>query len=425
MRKFYFISVFVSVLAYLLLSTTLCGCNGCDNNVEGKTDNSCTEGEIIIDTSIIEEETYIICDEKDVAPQSVCIYLDNSKSMEGYVEGNNATFIAAISDLQSLNNGNGKLFFWGDKEPFSCGMNLAGDLKKSNKFNGGTTDLPEILGEMSKQANNGHLSFFVTDGMPSPKNTDLLESSETSIKNAIANSLKGKQNIAVAIFRKTSGYSGTYYDYKNHPHTLKNVVERPFFVIAIGKRDEVQWLMNQMAKPNSTVCKSYQDENTIYITFGLHKHNPALKFTGKQCFTMDKGKMKLKNKSGEVKLYANLPHCLIQDLGEKYIKDNLSVALNEKTDGNLSCVVEGTQITLTYADVRQLKDKETNITVKLDKGQQLAEWYKYSTNDDTKIEKNSAQLTNTFFLQALLDGIYEATEASEPYLIDTKITFSK
>ena len=347
--------------------------------------------------------------------------------MKGYVEGSNATFISAIGDLQSLLDAqHDKTFFWGDEQPLSGDMmNLAGVLKGSNKFTGKTTNIPEILGKMATEASS-HLSFFVTDGIPSPENTVGLENSMGTVKNAIANSLKGKENIAVAIFRKTSGYTGVYYDYKNSPHKLKNVMERPFFVIAVGTRDEIQWLMNQIATPTSTVCKSFRTD-TEQITFGLHKHNPELAFSNAQDFSVGKdGKLKLKKTSGEIKLYANMPKCLTQDLGEKYITTNWTKVFNDKPAANFNLNLVNNQITLSCLEIRDLVlNKENTITIQLDKTKQLEEWYRYSSSDDTNIEKGSAPQTETFFLQALLDGIYEAIEGGTPYLINTKITFIK
>ena len=85
MRKIYYL---VGIFSLLVLMSGKC----CKLHPE-ECGKQCVEEKVSFSTA---------CDEVTAEPTSVHIYLDNSVSMKGYVEGSNASFIAAISDLQSL-----------------------------------------------------------------------------------------------------------------------------------------------------------------------------------------------------------------------------------------------------------------------------------------------------------------------------------
>lgn len=362
------------------------------------------------------------------APASLRIYIDNSGSMKGYTESSTKdNFTSAISKLEGIKGVKHETFFWGNKRPIDPNM-LIGKALDLNPFSGAETPIPAILGLMSRESvDSNSLEFFVTDGIVSPKNGDAkyLKESLEQVKNAICDSVKQNPDIAVCIFRLTSGYvnkkaNSYYYTYKNQKVKLPELAMRPFFVIAVGKRAKIQWLLDNFATDENLALYAKAE----HISFGIHNHDTAVKLSNKSQFTTQKDGLKLTKKGGDFKLMANLPDCLVKDLGEEYINKNLEVLLNGQPDSNFRGSIKGNSLSITCSEIRNIRNQKNTITVRLKK-KLPEEWMNnYNSDDDTNIKDDILQQTKTFALATLLQGIYEATDGGQ-MLIDTEIRFTK
>ncbi|MBP5547869.1 MAG: hypothetical protein J6X58_03120 [Bacteroidales bacterium] len=423
MKKYF---LFAGMIA-MLLTMSACGGSSNSDNDEGDAVESSSQKSKKGKKSTNQQVDIKKYDESAAAPAALRIYIDNSGSMKGYAEGSNAVFISAISDLQGMLTN--ETYFWGNSKPID-GNKLIGKVLNDNPFNGTDTPFPAIFGKMAREAaQTGNLEFIITDGIISPKNSEqqYLKESLGQVKNAIRDSLKQTPDIAVCVYRFTSGYSNNkansfYYTYQNQKVKLKNVPMRPFYVIAVGKRANIQWMLDQMAENESLATYAKNDQRII---FGLHNHDPKISFSNKSQFTFGKGMLQLKKKSGDFKLMANMPDCLIKDLGEDFIKDAISkgVMLNGKEDKNIKGEVNGNSLCIKCAEIRKLKNAKNSITVKIKKTIPDI-WIGFNSDDDSNIAKDPMQQTKSFALYTMLQGIYEATDAGK-MLIDTEIKFSK
>lgn len=370
-------------------------------------------------------------------PDSVRVYIDNSGSMRGYTEGQNSVFINAISDLKSVKNG--EAYFWGAK-PKTPITGIIGESLARNSFNGQDTPFPSMIAQLEHEAaKSGALTFIVTDGIigVSSKQALYLKESLGQIKNDIRDSAKVEQGMAISVFRLVSGYSNKstksyYYTHKNTPVKLDSANQRPFFVIAIGKRANIQWFINKVRNDGSLSAYKSADN----ITFGLHEHEAKLALSDKLAFEQKGSSVKLKKIRGTFSLKANLPACLAQDPKLDYMKQNLEVKLN---DEQLSCLasakidkddpkkgffIDENTLYVIYDKVQNISSTDNVITIRLKKTIPTQWTTQWSSDDDSNIAKDQMEQTRTFALSYLLTGLYEATDGNQ-MLLDTKFEFKK
>lgn len=370
-------------------------------------------------------------------PDSIRVYIDNSGSMRGYTEGDNSIFINAVSDLKSLKNG--EAYFWGanPKKPIE---GLIGQVLTENRFLGQDTPFPAIIAQLEHEAaNNNALTFIVTDGIigVNSKQAQFLKESLGQIKNDIRDSAKIDSGMAISVFRLQSGYSNKaknsyYYTHRNTPVKLDSANQRPFFVIAIGKRPNIQWLLDKIDSDESLATY----KNASNITFGLHEHKKVLELSDRQAFEQKGGVMKLKKTRGTFCLKANIPVCLAKDPGLEYLKQNFEITLNDErlhllssakideNDPKKGFFVDDNTLYVIYDQVRNISSSDNIITIRLKKSLP-SEWTSlWSSEDDSNISRDLMEQQRTFALSYLLTGLYEATDGNQ-MLIDTEVKFKK
>lgn len=376
--------------------------------------------------------------EQGVEPDSIRVYIDNSGSMRGYAEGQNSVFINAISDLKSLKNG--EVYFWGSK-PHKPISGLIGQALTQNPFAGQDSPFPAIIAQLEHEAvRSNALTFIVTDGIIglNSKQAQFLKPSLGQIKNDIRDSAKVESDIAISVYRLQSGYSNKsrrsfYYTHRNTPVKLDSANQRPFFVIAIGKRPNVQWLLDKVKSDES--LSTYKQATNL--TFGLHQHETKLSFSDRLAFEQKGNALKLKKTKGTFSLKANIPACLVKDPGIDYLKQNLDVQLNnkerlsslpsakiDKENPQKGFYVDEHTLYIIYDQVRNISPVDNVITVQLKKTIPTEWTSSWSSEDDSNIAHDFMEQQRTFALKYLLQGLYEATDGGQ-MLIDTKFQFKK
>lgn len=181
------------------------------------------------------------------APASSRIYLEVSGSMTGYYVGDETKMTNVVTDIKNLDSNNTKLFFWGEKEA-KDGSVLVHDVIKSaakSKTGENTSTFHDKFAKMIDTVNSTcELTYLVTDGIMSlGKPGKNMESYMKELKGKISNVFKGKDSIAVAIYRHTGDFDGKYTNCMEQSKPHKG--ERPFYVIAIGKKANIRWLQQQ------------------------------------------------------------------------------------------------------------------------------------------------------------------------------------
>ncbi|MEY4936986.1 MAG: hypothetical protein RIS64_3345 [Bacteroidota bacterium] len=175
-------------------------------------------------------------------------YIENSMSMDGYVNGStefkNAIY-GFLSDILLKTNGltdslnlfyvNSEMFpFKEDVRDFIENLNPASFKARGGKRS--SSDIGLVLEKIVQQTNPNKVSLMVSDCVFSPgkgKNAkDYLVSQGIGVKRAFADALMQHPNLATVVIQLKSSFSGSYYDYENRPVALN--AKRPYYIWLIG-----------------------------------------------------------------------------------------------------------------------------------------------------------------------------------------------
>lgn len=193
----------------------------------------------------------------------VSVFLDNTLSMEGYAMAKNAeSFTSVFAGINSYCSANNfpKCGYYVRKsgiEKIEYSELLSQLTHRSVPFTD-SYQLDGFLGVVREQVaakdSIDKICFFVTDGIPSGTNEEILKNERFNLDNRailktrIADQIRllSDGNYAVAVYCFDANFNGIYYNYKNghvppvqrregvQPWT--NDIVRPFYVIAIGTR---------------------------------------------------------------------------------------------------------------------------------------------------------------------------------------------
>jgi hypothetical protein len=184
-------------------------------------------------------------------------YIENSMSMDGYVNGStefkNAIY-GFLSDILLKTNGltDSLNLFYANSEMFPFKEDVRDFIEKLNptsfKARGGkrsSSDIGLILEKMVQQSETNKVSLMVSDCVFSPgkgKNAkDYLVAQGIGVKRAFADALMQHPNLATVVIQLKSSFSGSYYDYENHPVALN--AKRPYYIWLIGSDLNIKKLL--------------------------------------------------------------------------------------------------------------------------------------------------------------------------------------
>lgn len=387
----------------LLLSIIiLLGCNGRNNKPQPPTTS--------LDTAISTKPIYKV-------------YIENSASMNGYVNGVTEFKIAVynylsdikiadLTDSLNLNYINSKEIPYGsDIEDFIEKLNPS--TFGASGGNKGTTDIADVLTMVLKKTSNEDVCILISDFIFSPgKGKDAeqhLINQQISIKNNMAEHLKLFPNHAVVIYQLESKFDGTYFNKLDNPsHFVGN---RPYYIWIIGERD---------------------------LLSNLTRKCPIEKFKGggvKNIFSITKEGLPLKYAiqfgSGNFKLDKKDPHKSIinaqkdtKGVGEKKLRFNINVDLSDMllddsylterenydvSDKDYQLEIQKHNSTADgYSHTLKLTTsivKPSIVTIKLKS--QVHAWVD-EINDDNGMNLTGTAVNKTYGFKYLVYGIYEA-----------------
>lgn len=237
-------------------------------------------------TSAVTPDTQQVVTAELPAP-AIKVYIENSGSMDGYVEGvtefENAVY-SYLSDLQLADLGDKsqgtaknqmELYYINSKvikqksdiEEFV--KNLDPYTFKVKGGNRGTTDLSDIVGTVLESTGKNEVSVFVSDCIFSPgksykKNDnadEYLMSQQIGITNHMAEKLNQDKDFGVVIMRLMSKFSGRYYNKFDVPTTINN--ERPYYICLFGNKNHLKKIFDEI---DVTKIKGSGVQN-IFITY--------------------------------------------------------------------------------------------------------------------------------------------------------------
>ncbi|MEM6842600.1 MAG: hypothetical protein AAF632_10280 [Bacteroidota bacterium] len=194
-------------------------------------------------------------EKKPAASYTTKVYLENSGSMDGYVQGNTQFEDAIYRMLVDLD-------YWADTLalhyinsrtiPYRQDVaQFISDLEpqefQQRGGNRGNSDLNEVLQQVANQATLGQISVLISDFIFSVKgnNTEeLLNNQKISLYNTFRQQLS-QSPFSTLIIKLSSAFTGSYYDKNDRPLTL-NRIARPYYIWLMGPSEAVQSLRQQI-----------------------------------------------------------------------------------------------------------------------------------------------------------------------------------
>jgi hypothetical protein len=368
-----------------------------------------------------------------VNPQSVSsfnidVFLENSKSMDGYVTGTDLknSVYELLENLKghcntlNLHYINDKITYTVSKagadenKAFILNLSPAAFVQHGGKR--GVSDMAEVIKVVLQQTRSHNLSILISDFVFSPgKGVDAdayLNIQKTSIKTAIRDK-SGMQDLCVAVYQMNSYFNGDYYDHNNK--TIKYKGQRPYYIWFIGTSEQVQILLNNKVIRksddkllNSIVFKNTaKEENISYKIVKVGK-------TGNFALTSTKGEI-IDAKPEQDKFGFSLALNFAGNIrGDDYFLDVQNYKLNDdnyKLSARLLTEKEkagpdlkGFTHLLTLSTTKLISETlEIKITARSPR------WIAQSSSvNDAGILNDSTEQSKTFGFKYLMNGVAEA-----------------
>lgn len=193
---------------------------------------------------------------------NVSVFLENSASMDGYVDANSTAFKASMNDLLTnlenfpatdtlnLHYINSTIIpvkaAASETDVRSFQQNLNRTSFKTQGGKRGSSDIGGILSQILNQQKSSGLSVLVSDFVFSPGGQNAvkyLEGQRSQIRSEFVAARRAHPDLSVAILQGQAQFEGTYYDRNNRPH-LKFAAERPYYVWLIGTAAQIRTVLD-------------------------------------------------------------------------------------------------------------------------------------------------------------------------------------
>ena len=397
--------------------------------------------------------------QEEMPAPAIKVYIENSGSMNGYVEGatdfENAVY-SYLSDLQLANLGTRTRE---DSLSFKNRMELnfinscispqeASDIiefiKKlepkvfrddAEKHGGdlGTSDISDIIGKILDNLKDDEIAILVSDCIFSPGKEykvkdnadDYLVAQQIGIKNHVAKKMAANPNISFVMMRLLSQFNGNYYNKFDDSIGLKNV-KRPFYIWLMGDSKYLKKIMNTV---DYHKIKGGGVQNIYAISSAVQNLNYGIldqPRIGK--FSRDKAasktsivNAKTENRGGEPQFqlsigvdYSNLlleDEYLLDSMNYNISNDSYSLKVTKNPNKNPNQ-------SSSYTHIIKLTLKQPIISkgiVKISLLNNMPKWiYAFNDEDGSNINADRA-MEKTYGLKYLAEGVYDAFAKSDKY----------
>lgn len=341
-------------------------------------------------------ETSTINETVGEMPVTAELHIDASGSMKPYFRAEGAGMINTLSEIVNLNESGTSIYFLDNKKKYTgLVRDILGDINKQpNSSNTLFHDFFESAACKIDTTNT--IVYLVTDGIMSIHDTTKdMSDALVELRGKIENSLKNHSNLAGAVFRYVGGYKGTYWNSKSKGIALKEQIDRPYYIIALGNKETMRWL------ESIPVTKLNNPDRLFMGIHDLDGHKKATLALGENA--------KIQNLSDSVTLILDLPECLHNvDVTKAELTNNgrrLSVGVI-KEESRLKAIIPPT------IPLRPESDGRIKIELSIPNivpNRWISEW-----NCDNDIAGPDS--TSTFGLGTLVTGMFNGLEKESDFL---------
>ena len=367
-----------------------------------------------------------------IDPIPLNVYIENSGSMNGYVNGvtefktilfrylsliENAGFAESF-DLYYINSR--KILIDTPIENFINNLTPTHFAKMGGNL--GTTEISDVIKSVLSNTSKDTISILVTDGIFSPGKKDpnqYLEIEKIKIMNSVDSFMKANKNPAIIVYKLSALFNGTYFNRINTSITINE--QRPFYLWVIGNVEQLTELHTKILENDFQGSAVQQVFST---TTGNKSANYAVKM-GSGNFKLDRKSPKttitkwktntrgLARGTASFSINADLSGFLLSD---DYLLDTQNYELSDK-DFSLS-ITKSLPNTFGYSHEMKLTSsivKKTSLSIKLKN--QIPPWVE-ETND---YDGSSAVAGKTYGIIFQIQGVYEAFTNNTKYFTEIKI----
>lgn len=231
----------------------------------------------------------------------VNVYIENSGSMDGYVQGGVTEFEDAIHNyLVDINRSkvtDSLNLFYINSQIIPQGSDVSAfiedltpDSFRKKGGNRGSTDIADVFKSVLSETDKNVISIMITDGIFSPgRGVDAdpyLLRQQTEIKNTMGKYLDSLPNTALLIYQLSSQFKGIYFNREDYRTTINT--QRPYYIWVIG---DVKHINDLRSKVPDIKFKGGGVQNLFSITSGNKNIDYAVKM-GSGNFGLDKSSPK-------------------------------------------------------------------------------------------------------------------------------------
>ncbi len=371
---------------------------------------------------------------------NINVFLENSGSMNGYLDDPNTQFknsiYSLLTRLKLFDNSLGlnlSLINKGDQLLYPNASNSdvvkfkdilnPSSFKQISAGKTGESDLNDLINRSLTKSNKNNLSVFISDCIYSPgKNipdaTQYLAEQKQGIFLNFATELK-KRDLAVIILQLFGNFKGTYYDHLNNKINIISSISRPYYIWFIGTENQINQIIR--SKKLEEIDGGYK--NKIIIQPIKNINQPKFKIISKATSgTFDKTELGKKIISGASSSSGNqnkgqFGFNVAVDFSEslqdsKYFLDTDNYKLSSKEYSiTIEEIIDKTNpATLGFTHILKFKtSKLKDEILKIDIVGKTPSWIYNSTSiNDTKIQTDNSEKQRTFGLKYLIDGVCDA-----------------
>lgn len=372
---------------------------------------------------------------KSPNPSVVNVFVENSGSMDGYVQGVTEFEQAVYSYISDIKNNSDvcsqmNLYYINSnkiKQPDDVADFIDKLEPAEFRRRGGnrqTTDLSNIIRDVIQDQQDNEINLLITDCVFSPGRgraaQAYLINQQIGIKGHIANKLKESPNFAVVIYQLQSKFEGKYYNCYDVPTNIND--QRPFYIILFGERSRLSTLVKNISSKKikgsgamNSYCISNMTETPEYSVLVSPKIGSFKPDPKDAKHSILKAKIDKRNPINPFTLSIGV------DFSDFLLDDDYICDISNFTCNNKSYSLEigkNTGARTVYSHIVKLALNGNIISrgrIDISLNKYRCSWADDMTDEDGENINAGDAMHKTFGLKYMIDGIYEAYSDKNQY----------
>ncbi|MBQ8361207.1 MAG: hypothetical protein IJX44_04575 [Bacteroidaceae bacterium] len=328
-------------------------------------------------------------------PAMAELHIDASGSMKPYFRAEGTSMINTLSEIVNLDVSGTSIYHKGER---CTGLvrDILKNISETEKSDPNTLFHEFFESAACKIDTTNTIIYLVTDGIMSIHDRSKnMSEALVELSGKIKNSLEKHPDLAGAIFRYVGGYKGVYWNCKSDDVPLKEQIDRPYYIIALGSKETMRWL------ESVPVTKLNNPDRLFMGIHDLDGHKKATLAHGENT--------KIQDINNDVTLILDLPKCL-HDIDVSNV-----VLTNNDSKLKVDVIKEETLLRAIIPPTIPLRpESDGRIKIELSipniiPNSWIGEW---NCDDDT----DGPDSTSTFGLGTLVTGMFNGLEKDSDFL---------